>query len=120
MELVIALAVMVILFFIVLMRRKERISEADRHTSQKQEEKTAFNENKYVTYGQVQEVLSVINKEIKEKIDDEEKRNLMMEMANEWAEMKISSFQSKRSWLRTPKEHHVATDIEQVHGKQIR
>ena len=70
-----------------------------------------------MSYGEVQEVRRDLEKEIAEKFEDQEKRDTLIEIVNEWAELRIKTFQDRRSWVRDPEVHDVQTSVKRSHGK---
>ena len=70
-----------------------------------------------MSYGEVQEVRSVLIKEIRDKFEEHENRDTLIEIVNEWAELRIKTFQDRRSWVRDPEVHDVETSVKQSHGK---
>ena len=111
---VVIIAVLALLFYT---RRREHLHEVHKDVELKQKEKGSWLEEKYLSYGEVQNLQHVLKAEIEEKFQDEEKRNILMEIVTEWAELRIKTFQDRRSWVRKPEVHDVQTSIKQSHGK---
>jgi hypothetical protein len=98
-------------------RRREHLNKVHKDVALKQEEKKSWSKEKYMSYGEVQEVRRALEKEIEEKFEDQEKRNTLLDIVNEWAELRIKTFQNRRSWVRKPEVHDVKTSVKQSHGK---
>ena len=111
---VVIIAVLAVLFFI---RRRENLVEVHKDVELKQEEKKSWLDEKYMSYGEVQDIQRVLKLEIEEKFQDEEKRNILLEIVAEWSELRIKTFQDRRSWVRKQEVHDVQTSIKQSHGK---
>ena len=117
MEYIIFVVIIAVLAVVFYTRRREHLEETYKDVALKQEEKKSWSEEKHMSYGEIQELLRVLAREIEEKFEDEEKRDLLLKMVNEWAELRIKAFQDRRSWLRKPEVHDVKTSIKQSHGK---
>ena len=117
MGIILVLVIIVILAVIFYSRRKENLDEVHKKVAIKQEEMKSWKEEKFMSYGEVQEVRSVLEKDITEKFEDQEKRDTLIEIVNEWAELRIKTFQDRRSWVRDPEVHDVQTSVNQSHGK---
>ncbi len=70
-----------------------------------------------MSYGEVQEIRGILMKDITEKFEDHEKRDTLIDIVNEWAELRIKTFQDRRSWVRDPEVPDVQTSVDQSHGK---
>ena len=117
MEFIIVVVIIAVLAVILYTRRREHLGNVHKDVALKQEEKKSWREEKYMSYGEVQKLLSVLEREIEEKFEDEEKRNLLIEIVTEWAELRIKTFEERRSWLRKLEVHDVKTSIKQSHEK---
>jgi len=117
MEIIVIIIIIAIFAVVLYVRRRESIREVNKDITLKQEEKKSWGNEKYMTYGEVQEVRRVLEKEIEEKFEDQEKRNTLIDIVNEWAELRIRTFQSRRSWVREPEVHDVKTSVKRSHGK---
>ena len=117
MEFILAVIIIAVLAVILYTRRREKIDQVHRVVSLKQEEKKSWSKEKHMSYGEVKKLVQLLEKEIEDKFEDEEKRNLLLEVVSEWAELKIKTFQDRRSWVRNPEVHDVETSIEHSHGK---
>lgn len=117
MEIILIAVIIIILAVVFYTRRKEHLEEVHRDVAIKQEERQAWKEEKFMSYGEVQEVRSVLEKDITEKFEDREKRDTLIEIVNEWAELRIKTFQDRRSWVRDPEVHDGQAAVKQTHGK---
>ena len=117
MEVIIVLIVIAVLAVIFYTRRREHLHEVHKDVELKQKEKRSWLEEKYLSFGEVQNLQRVLKEEIEEKFQDEEKRNLLIQIVTEWAELRIKTFQDRRSWVRKPQVHDVQTSIKKSHGK---
>ncbi len=115
MEFIIAAVIIAVLAVLFYTRRRENLHEVHKGVELKQEEKRSW--LKDLSFGEVQNLQRVLKMEIEEKFQDEEKRNLLIESVTEWAELRIKTFEGRRSWVRKPEEHDVETSIKQSHGK---
>ena len=114
---ILVLVIVVILAVIFYTRRKEHLEEVHKDVAIKQEEKKAWKQEKFMSYGEVQEVRGTLTKDIMEKFEEQEKRDTLIEIVNEWAELRIKTFQDRRSWVRDPEVHDGQTSVKQIHGK---
>ncbi|MFC1890987.1 hypothetical protein ACFLZT_01175 [Thermodesulfobacteriota bacterium] len=117
MEIILVVVIIVILAVIFYTRRKEHFTEVHKEVVIKQEEKKTWKEEKFMSYGEVQEVRSVLKKDIMEKFEDQEKRDTLLDIVDEWAELRIKTFQDRRSWVRDPEVPDVQTSVKRSHGK---
>ncbi len=95
--------ILLVIMVVSLVTKKEHLEDVHEDVSQALEEKKEWHEQKHQTYGEVMQRKEDLIAEVHESIQDEEKRQHLDTIINEWAEMKITSFHNKRSWLRQPK-----------------
>ena len=117
MEIFLAIVVIAVFIVIIYSRRREHLDEVHKDVALKQEEKKSWSEEKYMSFGEVQELRQILEREIEEKFEDQEKRDMLIEIVTEWAELRIKTFQDRRSWVREPEVHDEKTSIKQSNGK---
>jgi len=117
MKFIFAVIIIIVLGIIFYTRRREHLNEAHRHVDLKKNKKNSWSKEKYRSYGEVQELRRVLEREIEDSVEDKEKSNVLIEIVNEWAELRIKTFQDRRSWVREPEVHDEKTSIEKTHEK---
>ncbi len=104
MEVVIAVVVVGILLYVMISSRKTGIDTAESQLDRAQEEKSAWGDERFVSYGQVQQTREELNSAIGGSFTgSEEHRSLLKEIVNEWADLRVKTFEERRSWVRSPK-----------------
>lgn len=117
MEIILVIVIVAVMAVIFYSRRREHLDEVHKDVELKREEKESWSKEKHMSYGEVKELQGILKREIEAKFENEEKRNTLIEIVNEWAELRIKTFQDRRSWVREPEVHDVQTSVQQSHGK---
>lgn len=95
----IPLLIFVLIFYFVTKKNIENIDEEKKIAKDK---KQSWADEKYVSYGEVQKVKSELLEEVNKNFS-EDKKNIITEIINEWADLRIKVFEERRSWIRNPK-----------------
>ena len=104
MELLVALLVVGILLYVMIGSRKSGLDTAESHLDRLQDEKAAWEGERFVSYGHVQQTREELNTAIDSSFTgNEEHRSLLKEIVNEWANLRVKTFEERRSWVRSPK-----------------
>jgi len=103
MDNIILLLVLVIIVLAVVFSRKSELSGAEDRKEEEQTKKDSFAKEDVLSYGQVQdkrkELIDAVEASLK---DNPEQVSILKQIINDWAELKIKSFQDRRSWVRNP------------------
>ena len=91
--------IFVLIFYFVTKKNIENIDEEKKIAKDK---KQSWADEKYVSYGEVQKVKSELLEEVNKNFS-EDKKNIITEIINEWADLRIIVFEERRSWIRNPK-----------------
>jgi hypothetical protein len=91
-----------VVFFLI--RRKERMAGAQQQVDLALEEKKKWNQQKFISFSEVQKIRSDLVNHLNQQLKVSEKQRLLVEIINEWAELKIKTFEDRRSWVRKPGE----------------
>jgi len=104
MELLVAIVIFGIFIYVMIASRKSGLDTAESELDRAQEEKSAWGEERFVSYGQVQQTREELNTAIDSSFTgNEEHRSLLKEIVNEWADLRVKTFEERRSWVRSPK-----------------
>ena len=91
--------IFVLIFYFVTKKNIENIDEEKKIEKYK---KQSWADEKYVSYGEVQKVKLELLEEVNKNFS-EDKKNIITEIINEWADLRIKVFEERRSWIRNPK-----------------
>ena len=111
MEIILTSVIILVLAVIFYTRRKEHLAEVHKNVALKLGQNESWKKEKFLSFGEVQEIRQVLEREIREKFEDQEIGNTLIEIVNEWAELRIKTFQDRRSWVREPETHDEKTPI---------
>lgn len=117
MEFIVAAVIVAVMGVILYTRRREHLDEAHRHVARRKKEKEAWGEEKFLSYGEVQDLVQLLKTEIEERIEDEEKKGILTDIITEWADLRVRTFQERRTWVRKPEIHDVETSIRKHYDK---
>ena len=81
---------------------KKNIENIDKEKKVAKDKKQSWDDEKYVSYGEVQKVKLELLEEVNKNFS-EDKKNIITEIINEWADLRIKVFEERRSWIRNPK-----------------
>ena len=104
MEMLIVFLIMVIFGFVIYIIRKEDLAEVKDDLEEKLEEKKSWSQQKFMSYGEVKKAKADLHAVIDKNFVREKEGKLLHEILDEWAELKVQSFQERRSWVRRPEE----------------
>ena len=107
----------IVLVFIFFIGRNKRLGEFHQDVTIKTQKRNSCKTEKYISFGEVQEIQKALKSEIEKKFENGEHRDLLIEIVTEWAQLRIKSFQDRRSWLRKPESHDVQSPVALPHGK---
>ena len=91
--------IFVLIFYFV---TKKNIENIDEEKKIEKDKKQSWADEKYVSYGEVQKVKLELLEEVNKNCS-EDKKNIIIEIINEWADLRIKVFEERRSWIRNPK-----------------
>tara|TARA_B100000029_G_C17607320_1_gene967908 strand:- start:4997 stop:5320 length:324 start_codon:yes stop_codon:yes gene_type:complete len=104
MEILIALIIIAVFLYVMISSRKSGLNKAESELDLAKEEKEAWSEERFVSYGQVQKTREDLKNSIETSFTgSEEHRSLIIEIVNEWADLRVKTFEERRSWVRSPK-----------------
>lgn len=112
--LVVISVIVCLLFFI---GRNKRLDEFHQDVTSKTKKRNSCKTEKYMSFSDVQETQNALKRKIETSLEDGEHKDLLLDIVSEWAQLRIKSFQDRRSWLRKPGSHDVQSPIVQPHGK---
>jgi len=102
-QIVILIIVLALLIYAFSTHGKKEMSEADYIREQFKIKKAASANEDVVSYGQVQdrkkELFDVIDANLS---DHPTQSDQLKEIINDWADLKVKSFENRRSWVRKP------------------
>lgn len=102
MEILVPVVVVLIVVVIILVSRKEFVHEAHSEVSEIVEERMDWQQANRMTYGEIEDMKShMITVLMHDQVEQDEKEKLL-QLVNEWAELKKASFEDRRSWVRKP------------------
>ena len=96
---IISLLIIILIFYFV---TRKNIENIDSDREEEKIKKESWSEEKYVSYGEVQKVKSELLEEVNKNFS-EDKKIIITEIINEWADLRIKVFEERRSWIRNPK-----------------
>lgn len=102
-EIIIGVIILIILIALFLFGRKQQLTHAESVKTAIRSVREFRAKKSVLSYGQVQQLREELIKSIQEKLADQpEQLERMNEIINDWADLKIQSFQERRSWIRKP------------------
>ena len=105
-EILLIIGVIIIFILAFVYREKKEMSTAEENRTEKRKTKEKWSKETHLTYGEVQsereKLISIIENELPENLSDQKQR--LISIINDWADLKIKSFEERRSWVRKPKE----------------
>jgi len=78
MKFIFAIVIIIVVGIILYIRRREHLNEAHRHVAIKKNEKNSWNKEKYRSYGEIQELRKVLEREVQNSIADKEKIDVVI------------------------------------------
>tara|TARA_B100000315_G_scaffold97278_1_gene89439 strand:- start:2657 stop:2977 length:321 start_codon:yes stop_codon:yes gene_type:complete len=104
-EILLIIGVIIIFILAFVYREKKEMSTAEENRTEKRKTKEKWSKETHLTYGEVQsereKLISIIENELPENLSDQKQR--LISIINDWADLKIKSFEERRSWVRKPK-----------------
>jgi len=102
-EIIIGLIILIILIVVFLFGRKQKLAHAESDKAAKRAEKELWVKQSVMSYGQVQQIREELIKSMEDKLaENPEQVEQLKKIINDWADLKIQSFQERRSWVRKP------------------
>ncbi len=102
-EIIIGVVILIILIVVFLSGRKQRLAQAESDITAQRAEKESWAKESVINYQQVQQLREELIKSIEEKLADRpEDKEQLRKIIDDWADLKIQSFQERRSWVRRP------------------
>tara|TARA_B100000945_G_scaffold317594_1_gene320740 strand:- start:3246 stop:3578 length:333 start_codon:yes stop_codon:yes gene_type:complete len=106
-QILILIIVVAILIYSFSTHGKKEMSEADYIRDQFKIKKTASSNEDLVTYGQVQERKKKLFEVIESNLSDHPKQSEQLkDIISDWADLKVKSFENRRSWVRKPEKNN--------------
>ena len=106
-QILILIIVVAILIYAFSTHGKKEMSEADYIRDQFKIKKTASSNEDLVTYGQVQERKKKLFEVIESNLSDHPKQSEQLkDIISDWADLKVKSFENRRSWVRKPEKNN--------------
>lgn len=97
-----AVVILIIIWAFVHSRRKH-FHTAKQQKQQIQQKKQTWKQEKFVSYGEVQNTRENLIKLVEDAFTDQpEKLAQLKEIINEWADLRLKTFTERRSWVRRP------------------
>ena len=110
MEILIALIIIAVFLYVMVSSRKSRVNIAESQLDLAKEEKEAWSEERFVSYGQVQKTREDLNNAIERNFTgSEEHRSLIVEIVNEWADLRVKTFEEKGFSVTEMKKNNYST-----------
>ena len=102
-EIIIGIFILIILAAVFLSGRKQKIAHAKVNKTTKRAERESWTQKSVMSFGQINQFREELIKSMEEKFADHpEQMKQLKEIINDWADLKIQSFQERRSWVRKP------------------
>tara|TARA_Y100000294_G_C8471482_1_gene302873 strand:+ start:373 stop:699 length:327 start_codon:yes stop_codon:yes gene_type:complete len=102
-EIVIGIIVLLIMVMVILSGRKKQIADAKSEKEAGQAEEESWKSEQVLSYGQVQDAREELVHALEENLADQpEQLERIKKIINDWAELKVRTFQERRSWVRKP------------------
>ena len=102
-EIIIGIIILIILIAVLLSGRKQRLAQTESDISDQRDEEKSWAKESVMSDRQVQQVREGLIRSVEEKFAKQpEDLEQLKEIINDWAELKIKSFQERRSWVRRP------------------
>ncbi len=102
-EIIITIIILGIIIAVILAGRKQRLTQADSNKTTKLAESESWAKESVMSYNQVQQIRKNLIASVEEKFTDSKADEAQLkEIINDWADLKIRSFQERRSWVRRP------------------
>ena len=100
-EIVIGFIVLFIMIVVILSGRKNKIAEAKSEKEAGQAKEKSWKSEQMVSYGQVQDSREELIHTLEENlVDQPEQLERIKKIINDWADLKVRTFQERRSWVR--------------------
>jgi len=104
-EIVIGIIVLLIMVVVILSGRKKQIADAESEKEAGQAEEESWKSEQVMSYGQVQDARAELINAVEENITDQtEQLEHIKKIINDWADLKVKTFQERRSWVRKPEQ----------------
>jgi hypothetical protein len=102
-ELIIGVIILIILVVVLLSGRKQRLAQAESDITGQRTEEESWAKEAVMSERQIKQVRARLIKSLEEKFAKQpEDLERLKEIINDWADLKIQSFQERRSWVRRP------------------
>ena len=102
-EIIIILVILGLTIAIILSGRKRRLDHAESHMMTKLAEREDWARESVMSYAEIQQIRDNLIASVEEKFTDNlVDQNQLKEIINDWADLKIQSYQERRYWVRRP------------------
>ena len=102
MEVLVPVSITLLVVVIIFAARREFVRDAHKHVYRKKAEQLSWAQENFISENEVADVQKELQLEIEERFNNVEKKKLLREIIDEWAELRILAFREKRSWVRKP------------------
>ena len=102
-EIVIGIIVLLIMVVVILSGRKEQIAKAESEKEADQAEEESWKKEEVINDSQVQDIREELVNTLEENLADQpEQLERIKKIINDWANLKVRTFENRRSWVRKP------------------
>ena len=102
-EIVIGIIVLLIMVVVILSGRKEQIAKTESEKEADQAEEESWKMEEVMNDSQVQDIREELVNTLEENLADQpEQLERIKKIINDWANLKVRTFENRRSWVRKP------------------
>ena len=100
---IILIVILLVMLYAISEQLKNKKSVAEENRQQTLAEKKEISNEEIATYGQVQERKGQLNELINDNLGEHPEQSAQLkDIIEDWANLKIESFENRRSWVRSP------------------
>ena len=100
---IVLIVILLVMLYAISEQLKNKKSVAEENRQQTLAEKEEISNEEIATYGQVQERKGQLNELIDANLGEHPEQSAQLkDIIEDWANLKIESFQNRRSWVRSP------------------
>ena len=100
---IILIVILLVMLYAISEQLKSKKSVAEKNRQQNLAEKKEISNEEIATYGQVQERKGQLNELIDANLGEHPEQSAQLkDIIEDWANLKIESFENRRSWVRSP------------------
>jgi len=102
---IVLIVILLVMLYAISEQLKNKKSVAEENRQQTLAEKEEISNEEIATYGQVQERKGQLNELIDANLGEHPEQSAQLkDIIEDWANLKIESFQNRRSWVRSPRQ----------------